>query len=405
MQRAVIIIPTYNERDTIEKTIQKLDTILASLDNWEMQVLVVDDTSPDKTYELVESLSESYEWLSLLINAEKGGLGGAYLKGMAHAFGEMNADIVFEFDADLSHDPDKLTEFLSKIDDGADMVLGTRYTDGGAIPDDWGLHRKFLSIVGNLFMRALFFEYRVTDWTTGYRAITKEVYESVAPSLDSERFHGYTFQIGFLHRALLNGFSVTEVPFVFVDREAGESKLGPEYIKNTLIYIIRTRILDLLHSAFFKVALVGGVGALVQLTALSFLRPVIGDDATIFSMTMPGGLSDFIFSGYQLAFVLSVELAIISNFILNNMWTFAENAITLADIPNKFAQFNLASMGSLVIQYITAVIGEGTIGLLPILTLPIIGLTIDTGMVYAVLGILMGLFWNFFAYTKLIWRT
>ncbi len=402
--RAVIIIPTYNERDTIEKTLAALDPIITGIQDWQVDVLVVDDTSPDKTYELVESLTDRYPWLSLRINASKSGLGGAYLRGMAHAFDEMQASVVFEFDADLSHDPKKLPLFLKEIDAGADMVLGTRYTDGGGIPDDWGFHRKFLSVAGNLFIRALFFEYSVTDWTTGYRAIKESVYRAVAPHLDSERFHGYTFQIGFLHQALLEGFTISEVPFVFVDREAGESKLGPEYIKNTLIYILKARFFDALHSAFLKVAIVGGIGAIVQLTSLALLRPLIGDDAIIAQFMLPWE-NRFIFSGYQLAFVLAVEVAIISNFIINNLWTFADNAIGLLDVPRKFAQFNLTSMGSMLIQYLTAVIGESTIGLIPLLTLPVISFVVDTGTIYAVLGILLGLFWNFFAYTKLIWRT
>src|SRR5690606_21568905 len=102
------------------------------------------------------------------------GLGGAYLKGMTEAFENLGADVIFEFDADLSHDPRKIPQFLAKIDQGYDFVLGSRYIPGGGIPADWGLHRKFLSVVGNLIIMVVLTDFSIRDWTTGYRAISKK---------------------------------------------------------------------------------------------------------------------------------------------------------------------------------------------------------------------------------------
>ncbi len=382
-QSAVIIVPTYNERENVEPTLEQVFKVLDQVKNWKTSVLVVDDTSPDKTYELVKKLQRKNKRLHLLLNADKAGLGRAYLNGMDYAFDELKADVVFEFDADLSHDPTKLPLFLKKIEEGYELVLGSRYIAGGSIPADWGIHRKFLSVFGNLFINLVMFNFSVRDWTTGYRAITKKVYRAVRQELTSERFSGYTFQIGFLHKTISKGFRVAEVPFHFKDRTVGKSKIGPEYIKNTLAYIMKVKLQSILKHRFFKFAIVGGVGALVQLTTLQLWREVVN---------------------FQLAFFLAIECAVLSNFIFNNLWTFADRKLKASQIPAKFLQFNLASGGSILIQQAIAFVGENFIGLFPLFILPIINFPIDTGTMYAVTGILVGMFWNFFAYNTFIWK-
>lgn len=381
--RAVIVIPTYNERENIQQIVPILFDVFKKVTDWDMHILVVDDTSPDKTYEVVEKMSKKHSKLHLLVNRQKAGLGAAYLKGMDEAFHTLRADVAFEFDADLSHDPEKIPAFLKAVEDGYDLVLGSRYIAGGGIPDDWGLNRKFLSVVGNLIIMTVLTDFRIRDWTTGYRAITKEVYEAVADEMKSSRFSGYTFQIGFLHKAIRKGFKVKEIPFQFVDRTIGQSKLGNEYIKNTLIYIFKVRTEEIVKSRIFKFAAVGGIGALVQLSALTVLR------------------GTFV---YDLAYFLAIELAVLSNFLLNNIWTFSDRKLKLIQFPVKFVQFNFASAGSIVIQQIIGSAGSRLIGLFALFTLPIINFTIDTGLVYAVVGILTGMFWNFFAYNRFIWR-
>ncbi|HEX7018179.1 MAG TPA: glycosyltransferase family 2 protein, partial [Patescibacteria group bacterium] len=382
MKKAVVIIPTYNEKKNIERTLAAVLEVFDTIRDWKMEVLVVDDTSPDKTYEVVRAWQKKDNRVHLLINPHKAGLGGAYLKGMAEAFGALKADVVFEFDADLQHDPKRIPALLEKIDQGYDLVLGSRYIKGGSIPQTWGLHRKFLSIVGNLVIMTVLTDFRIRDWTAGYRALTKEVYQAVGPEMEGERFTGYTFQIGFLHKTVRKGFKVAEVPIHFADRTEGASKLGPEYLKNTLMYIFKVRIQEIMAHRIFKFAIVGGIGALIQLSTLQLYR---------------------IFLPYQLAFFLSIESAVVSNFILNNLWTFADRKLSLPQLPLKFLQFNLASGGSILIQQIVAFIGQFGIGLFTLLTLPIVNYEIDTGLMYAVVGILLGMFWNFFAYDKFIW--
>jgi dolichol-phosphate mannosyltransferase len=383
MQKAIIIIPTYNERGNIAKTVDEIFQHTEKIRNWNIEVLVVDDTSPDGTFEVVKTIKKKNPKIHLLLNKKKAGLGGAYLKGMDMAFNKLKADVVFEFDADLSHDPTKIANFLSKINQNYDLVIGSRYIPGGGIPEDWGLHRKFLSILGNKIIMLVLTNFSIKDWTSGFRAITKPVYKAVYKELDSEQFSGYTFQIGFLHKAIRKGFRVAEVPFLFKDRTIGKSKIGPEYIKNTLIYIMKVRIQELLKNRLFKFVIVGGVGATVQLSTLELWRLVVP---------------------FQLAFFLAIECAVLSNFILSNFCTFSDRKLKPLQYPLKFLTFNLASGGSILIQQALAFVGENTIGLVSLFTIPFVNYNIDTGLLYAVVGIFIGMFWNFFAYSKIIWK-
>ncbi|MFH1966913.1 MAG: glycosyltransferase family 2 protein [Patescibacteria group bacterium] len=390
MKKAIIIVPTYNEKDNIPILISRLMKVFADIEGWQMEILIVDDTSPDETYLVVKALQKKYDNLHLLINKQKAGLGGAYLKGMAQAFNKLKADVVFEFDADMSHPAEKIPEFLKLIDQGYDFVMGTRYHEGGGVPEDWGLHRKLLSGVGNAIISIVFTNFWVRDWTSGFRAISKKVYESVHPLLHSERFYGYTFQIGFLYNTLKKGYKVGFVPYKFTDRTHGKSKIGPEYIKNNLIYIFKMRIKDIIEHRLFKFAVVGLVGAMVQFVTLALMRNAMY---------------------FTLAYFLSAELAVSSNFILSNIWTFSDRKLKLAQVPLKFLTFNVASFGSVGIQTVLAEVGARTIGTdVYLFTVPLSKLVMgrpfifDTGFSFMIIGILVGMVWNYLAYTKVIWQ-
>lgn len=385
--KAIVIIPTYNESGNITKTIEALAEVFGQITNYQMGVLVVDDNSPDGTAAVVEKLQKKYKFLELLVKNKKSGLGGAYLSGMAEAFDKLGAEVVFEFDADLSHDPSKIPAFLAKLDGGADLVLGSRYIKGGSIPSNWHFHRKLLSVCGNLFINTIMLDFSIRDWTTGFRAIRKKVYQAVVQELHSERFSGYTFQIGFLHKAVRKGFKIAEVPFHFKDRIVGQSKIGPEYIKNTLLYLIKVRFKELTAHRIVRFAMVGAFGALVQLTALQLWRMIFTTSET-----------------FVVASFLSIETAVISNFIWSNLWTFKDRKLSAAQIPLSFLTFNLSSAGSIIIQSLIAFFGAKWIGLWDIFTVPIIGYVVDTGVIFAIGGILIGMIWNFFAYNTFIWK-
>ena len=189
--------------------------------------------------------------------------------------------------------------------------------------------------------------------------------------------------MGFLYNAAKAGFKIEEVAYQFTDRVYGHSKIGPEYLKNTLAYIFSIRINEIVHHRVFKFAVVGGIGAVVQLSTLALFRN---------------------FFPYQVANFFSVEMAVLSNFLINNVWTFKDRKLPLRAMPLKFIQFNIASFGSVLIQVIVAFLGENLIGIKPLFVTPILNITVDTASIFAITGILLGMIWNFFAYNRFIWK-
>jgi len=371
--KVIVIIPTYNERENIGKLIEHLETKIFPKvpKKFEMNILVVDDSSPDGTAEEVRKAQKSYKNVHLLLNKKKSGLGGAYLKGMEKSVDELGADIMFEMDADFSHDPEVIPQFLQKIDSGSQLVLGSRYIKGGSIPEDWGVHRKLLSLFGNLTIRIILTHFAIHDWTTGYRAVSSDLFQALRHEMKRDEFSGYTWQIGFLHKAVRKGFKVAEVPIKFVDRKYGKSKLGVEYIKNTLFYIFSIRLIELQQVA--KFAVVGTIGFIINTLAFQLFRVLIGLSA-------------------YLSVTLAFELSVISNFNLNNLWTFKERKISsLRGYVSKFFQFNLASVGSLLIQNIGMFVGKTLFG-------------DQYELLYLVVSIGIGLFLNYLIYTKIIWK-
>lgn len=336
--KVVIVIPTYNEKGNIERLIKILqEDIFPKIKNHNMNILVVDDNSPDGTANEVRELMA--KWKNIEISSgEKRGLGAAYVRGISWAIEKMGAQLLFEMDADLSHDPKKIPEFLAKIDQGYDMVIGTRYSQGGSIPSNWGLSRKLFSIFGNLTVKMILMRFWIHDWTGGFRALKKEVFLKEKPELTA--FRGYTFQVSFLHKAVRDGFKIAEVPIHFTDRTLGRSKIAPrEYIVDLLKYIIKARFWELVYSPFLKYAITGFMGYIITATLLEvFFR--LGFAPAI-------------------AAAIGAEASIIWNFTLNNFWAFSKYSITNPwKVLLKFPQFNLVSFGSLLI--ISTVVGLGT---------------------------------------------
>ena len=387
--KVVVVIPTYNEAGNVRQVTEALSNVFKRCSDYNMHILFVDDNSPDGTSREIAKLMKKYPFVHILNNKRKSGLGHAYKKGFAYAIDKLSADILFEFDADLQHDPSVIPAMLNAISAGSDLVLGSRYIKGGGIPVNWPMYRKFLSIVGNIYIRVVMGNFKIHDWTTGYRAIRADVVKDIMGMMQNAAFQGYTWQIGFLVKSLQKGYTVSEVAFQFKDRTEGNSKLGPEYIFNTMRYIMKVRLSQILHSRILKFVLVGGFGSLIQLVALHFLRRLF---------TSPIGP----ISAYQIALILAIETAIISNFTWSNLWTFKDRKLKPLQIPLKFLQFNLASGGSLLIQFVIASLGERLIGLFTIFEF--YGFSLDTGLMYAVAGILVGMFWNFFAYSHLVWK-
>ncbi|MBI4032965.1 MAG: polyprenol monophosphomannose synthase [Candidatus Blackburnbacteria bacterium] len=239
---AVVVIPTFNERDNISHLLSQLRKVVGEVRGWKIEILVVDDNSPDETGDVVRQFAKRGKNIYLLPRQRKEGLGTAYLAGMRKAYDEMGAEVVLTMDADLSHSPEYLPDLLRKIKEGADFVVGSRYITGGAIPPNWPIQRKLLSVFGNIIVTVFLGSRALSDWTSGYRAIKKSVYERVRQMIVEDRAsaRGYTFNISFAYHAVAEGFKVSETPIKFSDRRKGKSKLGLEYLFHTPIFLFRT---------------------------------------------------------------------------------------------------------------------------------------------------------------------
>jgi dolichol-phosphate mannosyltransferase len=211
--KAVVCLPTYNERENLERMVR-------ALSDKGVFVLVVDDNSPDGTGELADRLATELDYLEVLHRDRKEGLGPAYVAGFRHALAG-GADLVLEMDADFSHDPADVTRLITWASE-ADVVLGSRYVRGGSIVN-WGRLRRFVSAGGSLYARRLL-GVRVHDLTGGFKCFRREVLETL--DLGAITSRGYAFQIETTYRALRAGFRVVEVPIAFADRERGGSKMS-----------------------------------------------------------------------------------------------------------------------------------------------------------------------------------
>jgi len=229
--KIIIIIPTYNEKENIGHLIDSLQEEFKKLPH-NMNILVVDDNSPDGTAGIVKIETKKSANIHL-IKGKKQGLGVAYIRGMQYAIDNLNADIVMEMDADFSHKPEDVPRIIAALDKGVNFVIGSRYIDGGRIPHDWGLTRKTISTCGNIFARYIVGLYRIRDCTAGFRAIHASVLKRI--NIENLSVQGYAFQITLLHKAIANGALVKEIPVEFVDRIKGETKLGVSDIVEFII--------------------------------------------------------------------------------------------------------------------------------------------------------------------------
>jgi dolichol-phosphate mannosyltransferase len=229
--RALVIIPTFNERENITRIIPAVLSQDPSID-----VLIVDDGSPDGTGAIVDALAEQNPRLHIIHRAGKLGLGTAYVAGFRWAL-ERDYQFVFEMDADFSHNPDKLPEFLKAIQN-ADLVLGSRYQNGQVNVVNWPMSRLFLSYSANIYARRVT-GLRVFDATGGFKCFRRRVLESI--DLSTVRSNGYAFQIEMTFRAWKKGFRIVEIPIVFVDRTEGSSKMSKRIVREAVWMVWRLR--------------------------------------------------------------------------------------------------------------------------------------------------------------------
>lgn len=242
-----IVVPTYNEVHNITLLLESIyngENIQEyKTDNIHMDVLVVDDSSPDGTAKSVGIYQKKNPNVHLLSRSEKNGLGAAYIAGMQHAIQLLNPDIIFEMDADLSHDPKYLMQMIREIRDGADFVIGSRYTEGGAIPSDWGIKRVMTSKIANIYTRTILGIWNVKDCTGGFRAIRASGLKRINFSIINTK--GYAFQISLLQQIRKNNLVIKEIPITFKDRVDGESKMSLGDMAEVAVFVLKSRFQEL----------------------------------------------------------------------------------------------------------------------------------------------------------------
>ena len=385
VQTAVVVIPTYNEAENIGKMIEYLNTktfpkIEANSPKWRMKILVVDGNSPDGTGDVVKKYAQKYKNVYLYTETSKDGIGAAYLKGFKYSLDELGADFVFEFDSDFQHPPETIPVMLKAMDEGYDHVIGSRKIKGGSNPKGWGFKRVFFSEVGGFIARMIMFFpfknfFKVTDPTTGLKVtrvkgfIDKMDLDWKGKRLLTKSF-GYKLQL--LYEILQMGAKFKEIPLQFNVRNAGESKIEASTAKDIFRVAFLLRWFDTTTQKFIKFGTVGFIGYLVNAIFLNVFAKV--------------------FSTEILIWIFATEMAIISNFILNNIWTFKSDTITGKALVHKFLSFNFTSIGALIIQSVVGAIVVNAFG--PAYR--------QISLPFIILFLVMP--YNWFVYNKLIWK-
>ena len=325
------VIPTYNEAPDIVPLLRRLTGLYRDADT---AFLIVDDESPDGTARLVREFAASDDRVRLLEGPRRG-FGQAYVRGMVHALETLGAGVVVQMDADFSHDPADAGRLLARLagggpGGGADVAIGSRYVAGGTIDPRWHLGRRLLSRWGNRFARWIAGVRGVRDCTAGFKAIRADALR--AAKVEDVRVRGHTFQVVLLHRLIHTGARVVEEPIHFRDREHGRTKLGIGSVLEFFYSIWWLRLAS--HRTLVKYGLTGLAGALVNLGSFQILLEL--------------GLHKF------LASPIAIELSIVSNFLMNNYWTFADRAM-LGRKRIRGLKYNLVALATLALSYATFV--------------------------------------------------
>lgn len=336
--KVVNIIPTYNEKENIKVMLDALAQVAKENPKYKFVTLVADDSSPDGTGEIVKKYMKKNPSVELLTGPKKG-LGHALLRSYKYAVEKMGAGVIIPNDADLSFDPKRIPDLLAKIDEGYDVIVGSRHVGEGGTKG-WSFFRKLNHWVANI----LFATYvagikEVKDHNGNFKAIrVKGVLDQVPIDrlLDKLKIRGFVIQTYILYELSKHTKKFAEVPVVFKFRTRGEAKIGKKYLKSYLRDVLEyMKICTFIRleksKRFLKFGTVGFIGYLIN----------------------AGGLELFYRFGLSPgpAAALGAELAIISNFTLNNLWTFAEKKISgLKNILWKFLHFNFTSLGAVIIQ-------------------------------------------------------
>ncbi len=364
-------MPTYNEASNIAKMIEAISKIAKASPAHAYSLLVVDDTSPDGTAEIVSKSQQTYPFVHLLLRKEKTGLGAAYLEGFRYAMSHLSPDVLIEMDADFQHDPADLPRFVEAINSGADLVLGSRYIGGGAIPEEWELYRKLLSVWGNRFTKVVLGLYGITDFTTGFRAWRVSGFMN-AIDLSTILSKGFAYKIDLLYQMHKRGAKVKEIPIVFGLRSDGESKMQRNNPMETLRVIFTIKFHE--RESFFKFLLVGTAGFATDFLLFNIFSTI---DAL-----------------YATSALLSGFFAMLTTLLLNNLWSFSASSMgKRLDAVWKTAFYFISSAMPIFfrnwfVNYSAEFLGHNFF--------------VRNGTF--LIGVALGLVWNYLVYSKIIWN-
>lgn len=229
--KAFIVIPTYDEYENILRLVPAVLDVLP-----DAEIVIVDDNSPDGTGHMADQLAQQHDGVHVIHRPVKAGLGTAYVAGFKYAL-ERGADCIFEMDADFSHDPGEIPNFLTAIRE-SDVVIGSRYMNGVRV-EGWRFRRLLLSKFANIFVSHLMIYPPIKDYTAGYRCYRRSVLEAI--DLNAIQSDGYAFQIEMIWQANRHGFSIVEIPIIFRERENGFSKISRNVVREAVIVTLRHR--------------------------------------------------------------------------------------------------------------------------------------------------------------------
>ena len=369
--KVVIIIPTYNEAENVQKLIPVLETEFAKHTSHEFHVLFVDGNSPDHTGEIIRTAGYKNANVHLLTEQKKAGLGAAYISGFSYVLKNMNADAIVEMDADFQHSPQDIIRLVTEIDNGYDYVIGSRFTKGGSIPGNWAFYRKVLSRGGNLFSKVVLNIYNLHDFTSGFKA------SRVKGFVDRIDFSallsgGFAYKIDLLYKMHKLGAKFKEVPIVFGLRDRGDSKMEKSNFFDSLKVVLTIRFRE--SKSFFKFLTVGAIGLVVDTTSFNIFRLVLARSS--------------------LAALLSGLIGLLTTFILNNFWSFGERKLEgFSKNALSFVLYLLSSLVPIFVRSKLVYFAGSRFG--------------DTFLISNTaffVGIAFGLVWNYAIYSRIIWR-
>lgn len=368
------VIPTFNEKDNIGNMIKVIFEIAKNRSDWKTSVVVVDDHSPDNTADVVRSYQKKNKNIHLILK-KKEGLGRALIMGYEFAVRKLKADVVIPNDADFQWNPADYPKLIKKIEEGFDVVVASRHVPGGKVVG-WNWFRKINHDISNsLLAWFLAGVHEVKDHAGNFKAIRVKNHLEKVPLMKMKN-SGFSFQLHILYELSKTAAKYTEVPVTFKERKLGKSKIGFNryYIRDIFEYIKSSLLIRYDRSQrFFKYGIVGVLGLIIQ-TLIS--RILIG-----FNL------------GPSVSVSIGAQAAIISNFLMNNYWTFDSHAIYGMDLIVKFLQFNTAAFGAVVIQGLVVFIGTSLFG----------KEAWFFSMLFAIFFLVIP--YSYFIYNRLIWKT